>query len=135
MSEIGSISHETRYSNSQKEILTSQTTARSISLWLTLFMTNNFKENPLSHCPLKIACHLDHRLSNTRNRIIIITVLLLLLLLFNWGFVIKILSVIIIIIITIIIIIIRKLCTKSVQYLPKLWINGVLIPCVNHFVT
>ena len=26
---------------------------------------------------------------------------------------------------------IRKLCTKSVQYLPKLLINGVLIPCVE----
>ena len=26
---------------------------------------------------------------------------------------------------------IRKLCTKSVQYLPKLLINGVLIPCVD----
>ena len=26
---------------------------------------------------------------------------------------------------------IRKLCTKSVQYLPKLLINGVLIPCVG----
>ena len=27
---------------------------------------------------------------------------------------------------------IRKLCTKSVQYLPKLLINGVLIPCVEN---
>ena len=26
---------------------------------------------------------------------------------------------------------IRKLCTKSVQYLPKMLINGVLIPCVE----
>ena len=26
---------------------------------------------------------------------------------------------------------IQKLCTKSVQYLPKLLINGVLIPCVE----
>ena len=26
---------------------------------------------------------------------------------------------------------IRKLCTKSVQYLPKLLINGVLVPCVE----
>ena len=26
---------------------------------------------------------------------------------------------------------IRKLCTKSVQYLPKLFINGVLIPFVE----
>ena len=26
---------------------------------------------------------------------------------------------------------IRKLCTKSVQYLPKLLINGVLIPCME----
>ena len=26
---------------------------------------------------------------------------------------------------------IRKLCTKFVQYLPKLLINGVLIPCVE----
>ena len=39
--------------------------------------------------------------------------------------------IIIIIIIIIITIIIRKLCTKSVQYLPKLLINGVLIPCVE----
>ena len=27
---------------------------------------------------------------------------------------------------------IQKLCTKSVQYLPKLLINGVLIPCVEN---
>ena len=26
---------------------------------------------------------------------------------------------------------IRKLCTKSVQYLPKLLINGILVPCVE----
>ena len=26
---------------------------------------------------------------------------------------------------------IRKLCNKSVQYLPKLLINGVLVPCVE----
>ena len=26
---------------------------------------------------------------------------------------------------------IRKLCTKSVQYLPKLLINGIIIPCVE----
>ena len=26
---------------------------------------------------------------------------------------------------------IRKLCAKSVQYVPKLLINGVLIPCVE----
>ena len=52
MSETGSISHETRYSNSQKEILTSQTTARSIFLWLTLFMTNNLKKSFLKKLAL-----------------------------------------------------------------------------------
>ena len=77
MSQLGSISHETRYGNSQKEILTSQT--RSIFLRLTLFMTNTFKKillkkigfvtaNDQSHFPLKIAYHLKHRLFNIKKQ-------------------------------------------------------------------